>query len=211
MARDFRQEAEGELLRASSVRDWIRMRIWNIHSRVTAHDVLRRFGVELRHQGSDHEEQFKCPFHGRDNKPSARVYPGRDGKPSGAWCFVCQEPWDAISLWRKWTDETRHFTQVLAEIEREYGIPVPEAPRGPVDVPDDAGMPEDLQRLLDACEARLRAEKDAFDPRAHLTLGVLLDRVHWQIRMHRLTHKEARIRLRAILDKIGEKIRCQGT
>jgi hypothetical protein len=211
VSRDFHQEAESELARTSGVKAWIQLRIRNIHERLSAHDVLRRFGVELRYQGDDHEEQFKCPFHGKDNKPSARVYPPSGGKPGGAWCFVCQERWDTISLWRKYTDETRPFTQVLADIEREYNIPVPEPPKGPVDTTDPEAIPEDIQKLLDACESRLRADKMAFEPRAHLTLGVLLDRVRWQLATNRLKHPEARQRVRRILDKIGEKIRCQET
>jgi hypothetical protein len=208
MARDFQQEALRELAHKESVRAWIQLRIRNIHDRVSAHDVLRRFGVELRYEGSDHTEQFSCPFHGVDRKPSARVYPSDGTGPSGAWCFVCQERWDAISLWRKYTDETRPFTQVLADMEREYGIAVPEAPRGPIKASNESELPEDLIRLMRACEGRLRAEKAAFEPKAHLTLGVLLDRVHFQVRTGHIPHKEAEIRLRRILDKIGEKVRC---
>ena len=40
------------------------------------------------------ETQFKCPFHGNDNKPSARLY----RKTQTCWCWVCQKKWDLISF-----------------------------------------------------------------------------------------------------------------
>lgn len=210
MDRDFQHEAEQELHHGGSVRAWMQLRIDAIHDRVTAHEVLRQFGVKLRYHGSEHEEQFSCPFHGKDNKPSARVFPARDGKPSGVWCFVCQERWDSIALWRKFTDESLPFRQTLASMERDYGIPVPEAPRMAQDRTAKPNIPEGHQKLLDACEARLRASKQSFEPRAHLTLGVLLDRIRVQMESHALPLPEAEKRLRAILDKIGERVRCHG-
>jgi hypothetical protein len=38
--------------------------------------------------------QFKCPFHGKDNKPSARLY----NTTNTAWCWVCRKAWDPISF-----------------------------------------------------------------------------------------------------------------
>ena len=208
MWHDFRHDAEKELVHDVAVRAWMQLRIRAVHARVTAHDVLRRFGVRLRHNESDHEEQFSCPFHGQDRKPSARVYPSDGQRPSHVWCFVCQEHWDAITLYRKFTDDAMPFNQVLAAMERDYGIAVPEAPRVPTDHVDTAIIPEAHQRLLDACEARLRAEKAAFEPRVHLAIGVLLDRVRFQMQTIPL-HESERM-LRSILDKIGEKVRCLG-
>lgn len=39
------------------------------------------------------EEQLSCPFHGKDNKPSARYYPDTDTM----YCWTCQESWDVFS------------------------------------------------------------------------------------------------------------------
>lgn len=36
------------------------------------------------------EEQLSCPFHGKDNKPSARYYPDTDTM----YCWTCQQSWD---------------------------------------------------------------------------------------------------------------------
>lgn len=38
------------------------------------------------------EEQLSCPFHGKDNKPSARYYPDTDSM----YCWTCQKSWDVF-------------------------------------------------------------------------------------------------------------------
>lgn len=158
---------------------WFRQRIAAIHERITAYDVLRRHGVELSQSGDDREEQFSCPFHGADNKPSARVYPSRDDSPSHAWCFVCQEPrWDAIGLWRKFNNVS--LGQALYRLERELDLETPEAPNSEYVLPQGAEQKEAFKRLYMVCEARLLACKPAYrmqdDMRGYLTAGSVLDR-----------------------------------
>jgi|SRR5688572_7968383 hypothetical protein len=162
-------------------KEWFRQRIAAIHERVSAYDVLRANGVELQSSGEDREEQFSCPFHGADNKPSARVYPGREGNPSHAWCFVCQESgWDAIGLWRKFNNLT--FGQALYRIEREFDLATPEAPRGgEVEAPTkDSESREAFKRVYLICEQRLIASKRAYrlqnDMVGYLKAGSILDR-----------------------------------
>lgn len=38
------------------------------------------------------EVQYRCPFHGKDNKPSARYYRATQS----CWCWVCHKRWNAI-------------------------------------------------------------------------------------------------------------------
>ena len=38
------------------------------------------------------EEQLSCPFHGKDNKPSARYYAETDTM----YCWTCQKRWDVF-------------------------------------------------------------------------------------------------------------------
>src|SRR5574343_824433 len=111
MPRDFRREAEQEDSQRKLQRAWIQERVAAIRATVSAYDVLRKFGVKLHHAGENRIEQFSCPFHGKDTKPSARIYPAGPTGPSHAWCFVCQERWDAITLWRKFNDPTVPFTR----------------------------------------------------------------------------------------------------
>ena len=40
------------------------------------------------------EVQFRCPFHGKDNKPSARLY----NTTKSCYCWVCRKAWDVVSF-----------------------------------------------------------------------------------------------------------------
>lgn len=200
--RDLSEEVTSEDLKTSVLGDWIRQRVERIHQSITAVDVLKRFGVRVKYETK--EEQISCPFHGKDAKPSARIYPARGDKRSHVWCYVCQEQWDAISLWRKFQQSDCRFTVSLAEIEKAFGIPVAERPDLPSDTPRGN---EKLERLFAACEARLLAARDVFQARSYLTLCVLLDRLYAASETGEDT-ESIEIGLQKILDKIGEKCRA---
>lgn len=187
---------------------WMRARIETIHRTVSASDVLRRNGVRLQY--GDRREQFSCPFHGRDNKPSARIYPEVPGKPSHVWCFVCQERWDAIALWRKFEGHEKDvsFGRVLREIERAYGIVPPEGPPPEEAESEDVSAFVEVMRLYEVCERRLRAAKPLFDMRGYLILGTILDRLCARVDERKTTPEKAKETIRVVLDKIGAKERC---
>jgi len=202
--RDFKQEAFQESERRTAFQRWYQARRDAILGAVSAHDVLRRNGVQLRQAGSDREEQFSCPFHGNDRRPSARVYPDSARSPSHAWCFVCQERWDAIGLWRKYSPEAK-FGQVLGEMERVFGLVPPEAPP-PQEEDTDPELLEVLN-LFDLCERRLLMARAVFDMRGYLALGTVLDRLWVQVEEDAIPSGKAREVLHRVLDKIGEKVR----
>lgn len=205
--RDYRGEVSRETANQDASRKWIRSRIDTIHQRVTAHDVLRRFGVPLRY-GDGQEEQFSCPFHGQDSKPSARVYPESTRGPSHAWCFVCQERWDVLGLWKKFTGFEGKFTRLLGDIERSYGIIPPDSPPMEEETDDELAS---LMELFNICERNLKAYRRAFDMRSFLTLGAILDRLSTQIEDRRIPVEKARGILAQVSDKIVQKARaCPG-
>jgi len=190
---------------------WLRQRVDVIHDKVTAHDVLRNGGVELA--SVDGEEQFRCPFHGQDNKPSARVYPSDGRSRSHAWCFVCQERWDVVALWRKFhAAEEMSFSSVVASIEREYGITPSEMPKEATFRADMGNMAlESFERLYAACESRLKSSRDSYyklrDLQGYLTAGSILDRLHYKVGKGMLTPTQGEKVLRGLLEKIGAKVR----
>jgi len=57
-----------------------------------------KLGVQLRNDGRItydlDEEQIHCPFHGVDNKKSARYYRETDT----IYCWVCKKVWDILSF-----------------------------------------------------------------------------------------------------------------
>lgn len=207
MARDFNKEARREHDNRDASHRWIQARIEVIRQRVTAQEVLRRNGIKIRGTG-DREEQFSCPFHGRDRKPSARVYPETVRGPSHVWCFVCQERWDVIGLWKKFGSSDAKFTQTLGEIERAFGIIPPERP--PVEYDDEEVDPElvEVDLLFDVCEKRLKDGRDAFDMKGFLVLSTILDRLYYQVEEGIIKPKKAIEVLKTVLDKIGERVRA---
>ena len=191
-------------------KDWYQQRVEGIHRKVSAYDVLRRNGVQL--DGSDGRElQFSCTFHGVDRKPSARVYPESARGPSHAWCYVCQERWDAISLWMKFHNVT--FSQALAELERSYGVSPPPMPDG-MTAARVARVDPDLETfktLFAACENRLISAKLAYaqldDLRGYVTAGSVLDKLYSKVMAHRMPAKKANEVLQQLIEKIGLKMR----
>jgi hypothetical protein len=188
---------------------WIRQRADALRNKVSAQDVLRHFGVDLKRGGSDSKEQICCPFHG-DKDPSARVYAAEGRSPSGVYCWVCRKRWDIFGLWKEFNgDPEMKFTTVLHGLERAFGLETPEAPdRNGVYLP--RGPTEEEQGVLDlleVCEKRLRMAKSHFELQGYLAVGRLLDILHYQMNNKLTDPEDVETRARMILDKVGEKIR----
>lgn len=212
MTRDFMQEAQAQSFAEAARLEWYQQRVAAVHARVSAYDILRRHGVQLKQASDNQEEQFKCPFHGADNKPSARIHPATNESPSHAWCFVCREPrWDAIGLWRKFGGGEMSFGQALAEIEREFGIKPPEMPEtlsGPARDPAYTAFLE----LHEVCERRLQLARPDYerhdDMLGFLTAGSVLDKVLSFVETKKLSASKAIEVLERLRERIGEKIRA---
>lgn len=207
----YEAQAAQENAAQKALKEWIRRRITNIHERVTVYDVLSRKDVSLPFEGRP--VQFSCPFHGRDVEPSARAYPESNEGPSHVWCFVCQERWDTISLWRKFEGGDKKFTRSLSEIEQAFGLERPAFPEGVEGYLSDAEehLPEQnyeaFQRLYRACDSRLREAKSIYDMQGYLKAITVLERVHNQVMHSRLPLEEGEKILRVLLDKIGDRLR----
>jgi hypothetical protein len=177
-----------------------------IHATASAADVLRRNGVSLRY-GGQRAEQIFCPFHGNSKTPAARFHPPDAKRSDHVWCFVCNEQWDAITLFKKFANYTGKFSGLLRLIERDYGITPPEAPSA---VPDDEPAEHELAEahvMLDVCERRLVSSRRAFEMKGYLVLGSVLDRITHGLDAGTLPLPTARETMQRVLDKIGEKRR----
>jgi hypothetical protein len=197
----------------TAIKAWYAIRTKAIHERVTAHDILRRNGVSFRHTG-DREEQFSCPFHGKDENPSARVYPSSPRSPSHVWCFVCRERWDVIALWKKYSGgENKSFHRLLSELEKLYGIETPAVPEGAFDrgVSVSDQDKHEFERLYGVCELRLKGAREDYvrlaDMNGYLVAGSILDKVYYQVGEGTLTHRDGLNILNRLMVKIGERVR----
>lgn len=85
----------------------------HILDRVRLEDLLRQEG--LIHGAMD-EEQLSCPFHGADNKKSARYYRETDSM----YCWVCRIRWDLFGYYAQKSGTS--FSETLRNIISEYRI-----------------------------------------------------------------------------------------
>lgn len=82
--------------------------------------VLADYGYKVHPGGQYQEQQFPCDLHGdgRDNKPSARVYP-----VTNQWfCFACNRSRDVVETVR--VKEGLDFLDALNFIETKYELPL---------------------------------------------------------------------------------------
>jgi len=207
VSRDFRGEAEKEARQSEAFRQWVAIRVSQIHRQVSCEDVLARNGVRLRY-GGHKPEQFSCPFHGKDNKPSTRFYPSEGGKPEGVWCFVCQERWDCITLFKKFEQLEGPFTRTLTSMERAFGLQTPEMPREAIRFDEDRAVSVELEQLFGVCERRLVGAKALFRCESYLKLGSLLDRLRYRLEHGTTTGPDVQKALQQVLAKIGERERA---
>lgn len=186
----------------SAVREWVKLRVANIRDCVSAADVLARNGVTLRMNGA-HSEQISCPFHGTDNHPSAKYFPDEGDSHSHVWCFVCRENWDAIGLWMKFTG-TERFTENLRQMERAFGLTVPESPTTVVkqDATVSDPLADEVRHLFEVCENRLKEHRDRFELTSHLKLGALLDHTRFYLNQGQINHTVAKERLGLVLNRL---------
>jgi len=57
--------------------------------------VMVDYGVDFVYDPDGVDEvQFRCPFHGKDNKPSARLY----NYTQSCYCWYCKKRWDVVSF-----------------------------------------------------------------------------------------------------------------
>ncbi len=199
----FEFDSEKEDHKSTALKTWIRTRVEAIHQRLDAETVLRNNGVRLRYSGAQ-PEQISCPFHGTDRKPSARYHPASGKGPSGVWCFVCNERWDAITLWGKFAQHEGTFTSLLRRIEKELGLETPEPPL----VANEPLPPDDrLLVQLQSVEARLTASKRSFNLDTYLKVGSVLDHLWYDLERGALTFEKAQPVIRAVLEKI--RVQCR--
>lgn len=91
-----------------------------ILQRVRVYDYLLEDGfIRLK---SDMEQQINCPFHGADNKPSARYY----SETNSLYCWVCQKSWDPISYTMQ--KSNAGFIDALKMIVRKHKLDVGSVP-----------------------------------------------------------------------------------
>lgn len=116
-------------LERTSLQEWIKKRANAVRQAYTAFTCLNEFGHGEMVVDESTPSQMPCPYHGADNKPSARYYPRSGGRSDYVRCYKCRENWDSINLYAKFRG--LRFMDALTDLERRFRIKVLRKPEGP--------------------------------------------------------------------------------
>jgi len=88
--------------------------------------VMLDYNVDFVYNpNKSNEVQFRCPFHGKDNKPSARFY----RETQSAFCWVCHKRFDAIAFIMEKVGLS--YGGALRHLIQRYNIDISDIPDGP--------------------------------------------------------------------------------
>jgi hypothetical protein len=143
------------------------------------------------------EVQYRCPFHGDDNKPSARLYKNT----KSTYCWVCHKSWDVVGFIQE--KEELSFKGTLNFIIDRYRVDtssIPDAPEFEERKPLDISMP-DFQYGEPEIDPRIRLDLRGVigvEKYAPLSVAYLMVLREWII------GKEVSVPLKAFENKITE-------
>ena len=187
--------------------DWIRRRADAVRQVYSAYDALIEFGQGEGLVDQDTAIQVSCPFHGPDNRPSARYYPSTGSRSDYLRCYYCKENWDSINLVMKFRGLA--FMDAIKELERRYRLKVPMRPDGtPVAEPVDRSSSQysseawgDVPRVLDILEKKLGRVRDRASMHDYVKFCRVLDRVRWDLDLAKGEQTDAMVE---VLGKLRE-------
>ena len=89
-------------------------------------EVMLEYDVSfVFHPGNADEVQYRCPFHGKDNKPSARYY----RHTQTCYCWYCKKSWNVIEFIKE--KEVLNYYQALKYIPTKYKLDLSSIPDEP--------------------------------------------------------------------------------
>jgi len=189
------------------IREWIARRVAAVRESYSAFSCLTEKGIELPDESTPF--QVSCPFHGADNRPSARYYPREGSKHDYLRCFKCRENWDCINLLAKFNG--LRFMDALQDLERRFHIKIPKKPDAPEIVePTErdshyvSDQWQDVPRMLKLLEGKLARLKLKCSMTDYIKFCRVLDAVEWDFnKVNKSTPAMADI-LKKLLIKMDE-------
>lgn len=195
-------------LSKSAMQEWVSRRAFAVRRVYTAYDVLREKGIEEVPDEST-PTQIACPFHGQDNKPSARYYPRSGNKHDYVRCFKCRENWDCVNLYAKFRGV--RFMDALSELERRFRIKTPQRPEiGAFTDPAERGSGyvsaewRDVPRVLSLLERKVMRAKDRCGMVDFVKLCRVLDAVAYDFDKEGKSTPEMAAILKRAQDRVDE-------
>jgi len=97
-----------------------------IEEKIDLAKVMLDYGVQFTFDPLLADEvQYRCPFHGADNKPSSRFYRGTNS----CYCWVCKKRWDVTDFIMD--KEKLGYVRAINFIVNKYKVDVSSVPDGP--------------------------------------------------------------------------------
>jgi hypothetical protein len=196
----------------TELQEWVRRRTAAVHEKYSAFDALIEHGVDAI--PDEHTPtQVACPFHGADNKPSARYYPTDGRKPDYLRCFKCKENWRSIDLYAKY--KGLRWMEALSDLERRFRLKIPRKPEveeyvEPAERRSDYASDAwgDVQRVLNVLEGKLVRLRNRAPLADYVRFCRVIDAVQWDL-SHAAGKQnpdmvKALIRLREMMDAVPE-------
>lgn len=94
-----------------------------VKDQVSIYDLFDAADTPVRYLTKEKPCQISCPFHGADNKPSARVYPDSNSFR----CYYCSQSWNSVTFWAQannWytSGDKLDIGKALDDLARIYNI-----------------------------------------------------------------------------------------
>jgi len=170
-----------------SKEEFFQYRIERVKDEVSLYDTMVDFGAEPRFE--DRASQMRCCFSGdhgktgRDNKPSARFYPGEEGKTANYYCWVCTpRSLDVIGFTQR--AKGISFPKALRLLEAQHHIKYDEVELS-ADVAEELkGITSrrieiDPQKLFVTCENLLRDNRQQIGMVRFIKVSYVLDKIYF--------------------------------
>jgi Glu-tRNA(Gln) amidotransferase subunit E-like FAD-binding protein len=94
-------------------KEYWQLRTSKIKEKVSLRSLIDRYRISCQSDGNI--TQVHCPFHGKDNHASARIY-----DTNTMYCWVCSRSWDVINFIKDY--EKISFSEACKFLEKNYGI-----------------------------------------------------------------------------------------
>jgi len=99
--------------------------IERINEEVSIYDLFDIADPPVKYLTKVKPSQISCPFHGQDNRPSARVYPDTNSFR----CFFCSKSWNPVSFWaedNQWfrDDDKLDIGRAIEDLSSRYNITI---------------------------------------------------------------------------------------
>jgi hypothetical protein len=156
----------------TDVQKWIAQRIGAVSLVYSTYDALIEVGVEVPDRSIDY--QVRCPWHGTDNKPSARYY--GSGPNPHFYCFKCKIQLNSVGIYAK--HRSISFMEGLKELERRFSIKISKSPDHSIEQ-NEPSVYDDIPTLINIIEKKLARLRDKCPMNNYVKFCRLMDTIQY--------------------------------